>query len=151
MATRMEKVYAAHMAIACADPYDHEAYLASRERVEQTVTEVYGPPLFERVMEWLDDCNEVPRYADVHERAMQELKGELEEAAVRAAHASDLDIFGHCTQETKDAVADKFRAMLLIVDQMQAVTPELRRGDALTLAMLHAMKEKAADYGVELA
>jgi hypothetical protein len=157
MAERMaalNEAYADYLRVACSETEiaqgDHPTYLWHDAKVAWLRTEVYGEVLAEFAQEWMDDCNEVPSVRELTERWMGDRIWELKDAAVRAAHASDVDWDGRCTKESKDAVAEKFQKMVELMDLIQTVDPERRREETLALAMVHAMKEKALDYGVEV-
>jgi hypothetical protein len=151
----LHEAYADYMKVACSDDEiaqsDHPMYRWHDAKVKWLTQLVYGPALAEYVAEWLLDCNEVPPVDEARGQRLMNLRGELESTALNAAHATDVDYDGGCTQETKEAVAQQFRRMNEIVDEMQRVDPDrVRRAETMALAMMHAMTQKAADYGVEL-
>jgi hypothetical protein len=140
----LKAAYDHHMEVACADPYDHYAYKASQVVIEKMTDEVYGE-LAEYAREWWDDCNEVPTVAELGERWLTDWRHELEQAAVTAAHATDIQYSGTVN---KEPVVDAFNHVMHCFEQMRKADPALPT-ETLEQALLHGMINKALDYGVK--
>jgi hypothetical protein len=150
--------YEAFVAAACKEPdYDHEAYEAAAAEAKRLAVRVYGEVMAEAwEEEWMPECHDyVPSVGEMREWMLRRLLPALDEAATHAAHGTDMVYMGPCTKESKDAVAERFREVVRLLDRIEAVggfeAPRPSRETRLMLALRNAMKEKAADYGVNLA